>query len=145
MPPRGNALGETLAERGAVRYLGCYFSFVGLDDDRWHEQRHIVEASTTSFFAKLDLLRPMFTQYKDLVHNILLNKVLFPWRVMSPDDSTIAALRQRVAARAIKVLNPGVLGGGGEESVDAEALLAPAALLGGACHRRAPSHHPERR
>jgi hypothetical protein len=131
-PPRGNALGETLAERGAVRYLGCYFSFVGIDGDRWHEQRRVVESSTSSFFAKLDLLRPTFTQYKNLCTcNILLNKVLFPWRVMPPGDSTIVALRQRVAARAIKILNLGMLGGGGEESVDAEALLAPAAMLGG--------------
>ena len=50
---------------------------------------------------------------------------------MSLGDDTIAALRQRVATRAVRILELGTLGGGGVESADAEAMLAPEALLGG--------------
>ena len=125
MPPHGDSEGHTLSEKGVARYLGVYYIFCGTDGDRWHHQRGVVEASVRSFFAKMNLLKPTMRQYRELIHNVLLNRVLFVWRVMPPSDAEMAGLRQQVARRAAAVLHLGALGTTGVEGADVEALLAP--------------------
>ena len=67
VPPQGMPDGETLDERGAVRYLGMYFSFEGCEGEPWAEQDAYTQRIVNGFFAACALVEPSPQQYKMLV------------------------------------------------------------------------------
>ena len=110
VPPRGDPDGETLAERGALRYLGALLSFEGYSDEgRWQEQRLMVDASCNALFARCALLKPSLRQFIEAVHAVLLGKILCTWRLVPPEEAQLSAVRVRIARRAAVTLGIGLL------------------------------------
>jgi hypothetical protein len=116
-----------------VRYLGVLFAHEGCGDGegRWREQRLVVDASVRAFFGRCALIHPTLRQYVQLVHTVLVAKVLYPWRVMPPPATQLTEVRAQIVRRAAATLRIGPLGGGaGAESADAELLLTPSDMMG---------------
>jgi hypothetical protein len=77
VPPRGDDKGGTCAARGAVRYLGLHFSFLGTDGiNRWQEQQQIESHIIDSFFARCESVRPTITQFAQIIESVLFGKLL---------------------------------------------------------------------
>ena len=133
VPPRGDPDGETLAERGALRYLGALLSFEGYSDEgRWQEQRLMVDASCNALFARCALLKPSLRQFIEAVHAVLLKKMLCTWRLVPPEEAQLSAVRVRIARRAAVTLGIGPFSGVEKsESADVEFLLTPTEWAGG--------------
>ena len=133
VPPVGDAEGETLAERGAARYLGVFFAFEGVEGEAWAEQDACTQRIVGNFFSKLALIEPSPKQYMVLVRSLLLSKVMYGGRVRLPSEEVLQEIRRKTARGAARLLRLGALGGGEGDSwsIDVELLLAPTEALGG--------------
>ena len=131
VPPRGDEKGGTCAARGAVRYLGLHFSFLGTDGiNRWQEQQQIESHIIDSFFARCESVRPTITQFAQIIESVLFGKLLYSWRIAPPSNEVMTALRILLARRVDTILNTGPIGGFGKESIDIDTILTPVDFMG---------------
>jgi hypothetical protein len=123
--------GRTCAARGAVRYLGLHFSFVGTDGiNRWQDQQQVESHIIDSFFARCESLRPTITQFAQIVESVLFGELSYSWRIAPPCNEVMTSLRIRLARRVATILNIGPIGGLGKESIDIDTILTPVDFMG---------------
>ena len=132
MPPEGTADGETITERGAVRYLGVYFSFEGRGGNAWPEQDECTTKIANGFFASIALVEPTVKQYNILVQSLLVSRISYGGRIRPPPEATLESLRRRTAQGLTRALQLGSIAKSKDAApIDAEMLLTPTEAIGG--------------
>jgi hypothetical protein len=87
-----------------MRVLGVWFSFCGIANDRWAEQRAVLNVGVAGTFARIRAIQPSLRELSLIVTSLLTARVAFPLTVAPTTIDIVADLRGRITAAAMNSL-----------------------------------------